>query len=91
MSTPPPTDYELYLRVPELLRLQKPPSERACPDELLFQVVHQAAELWMKLVDHEMQLLASVRCWVAARGKSRRALSACWPFPPRSIRTSSRC
>lgn len=60
MSTPSPTDYELYLRVPELLRLQKPPSERACPDELLFQVVHQAAELWMKLVDHEMQLLAAL-------------------------------
>lgn len=50
----PPTDYELYLRVPELLALQKPAESRACPDELLFQVVHQAAELWMKLIDHEL-------------------------------------
>lgn len=49
-----PTDYELYLRVPELLSLQKPPEERACPDELMFQVVHQSAELWMKLLDHEL-------------------------------------
>lgn len=50
-----PTDYELYLRVPELLGLQKPPEQRACPDELLFQVVHQAAELWMKLIEQELQ------------------------------------
>lgn len=50
-----PTDYELYLRVPELLSLQKPTAERACPDELMFQIVHQTAELWMKLLDHEMQ------------------------------------
>lgn len=57
MSETPPTDYELYLRVPELLRLQKQPSELSCPDELLFQVVHQAAELWMKLADFEMRLL----------------------------------
>jgi tryptophan 2,3-dioxygenase len=51
----PPTDYELYLRVPELLSLQKTSGERACPDELMFQIVHQTAELWMKLADHEMQ------------------------------------
>lgn len=58
MATPAaPTDYELYLRVPELLALQKPPEQRSCPDELLFQVVHQAAELWMKLVEHEAQRL----------------------------------
>lgn len=61
MATPAaPTDYELYLRVPELLALQKPPEQRACPDELLFQVVHQAAELWMKLVEHEAHRLIEV-------------------------------
>lgn len=54
-ARPTVTDYELYLRVPELLSLQKEPAQRACPDELMFQVVHQAAELWMKLADHEMQ------------------------------------
>ncbi len=51
---PPPTDYEIYLRVPELLALQKPAPEQACHDEMQFQIVHQAAELWMKLVEHEM-------------------------------------
>lgn len=55
-----PTDYELYLRVPELLALQKKPGELACHDELLFQVVHQAAELWMKLVAHDLALAGSL-------------------------------
>jgi tryptophan 2,3-dioxygenase len=52
---PGPTDYEIYLRVPELLSLQKRAAELACHDELQFQIVHQTAELWMKLVEHEMQ------------------------------------
>ena len=56
----PPTDYELYLRVPELLSLQKRPEQLACPDELLFQVVHQSAELWMKLIDHELGRAATL-------------------------------
>lgn len=61
MATPAaPTDYELYLRVPELLGLQKPPEQRACPDELLFQVVHQAAELWMKLIEQELQRVVAL-------------------------------
>ena len=34
------TEYERYLRVPELLSLQKPPERRSDPDELLFQVIH---------------------------------------------------
>lgn len=53
----PPTDYEIYLRVPELLGLQKSADRLACSDELLFQIIHQSAELWMKLVDHEMHEL----------------------------------
>lgn len=43
------TDYERYLRTDELLALQKPRSERVNDDELLFQVVHQSSELWLKL------------------------------------------
>jgi tryptophan 2,3-dioxygenase len=43
------TDYERYLRTDELLSLQKPPEERVHHDELLFQTVHQASELWLKL------------------------------------------
>lgn len=46
-------DYEKYLRTPELLSLQVPPEERVVPDELLFQVVHQSQELWLKLLAHE--------------------------------------
>src|SRR4051812_46965851 len=48
------TDYEKYIRTDELLGLQKTADKLACHDELQFQVVHQVAELWMKLVDHEV-------------------------------------
>jgi tryptophan 2,3-dioxygenase len=43
------SDYERYLRTDELLALQKTPDEQAHRDELLFQTVHQASELWLKL------------------------------------------
>jgi tryptophan 2,3-dioxygenase len=43
------SDYERYLRTDELLALQKRPEEQAHRDELLFQTVHQASELWLKL------------------------------------------
>jgi tryptophan 2,3-dioxygenase len=49
------SDYERYLRTDELLRLQKPPEERAHPDELLFQTVHQSSELWLKLATSEVE------------------------------------
>ena len=49
----PLTDYEKYIRTDELLALQK--SELTCHDELQFQVVHQVAELWMKLLVHELR------------------------------------
>lgn len=42
------SDYERYLRTDELLQLQKPPEEMLHPDELTFQVTHQASELIMK-------------------------------------------
>lgn len=53
----PVTDYERYIRTAELLALQKAPGELACHDEMQFQVVHQVAELWMKLVAHEIDHL----------------------------------
>ena len=49
------TDYEKYIRTDELLALQKPADCLTCHDELQFQVVHQAAELWMKLIEHELR------------------------------------
>jgi tryptophan 2,3-dioxygenase len=54
----PITEYERYLRVPELLALQKPTGTRTHDDELLFQVVHQVEELWMKACDDEISRLA---------------------------------
>jgi len=48
------TDYERYVRVPELLELQKPVELLAHPEERLFQTTHQAAELWLHHVDYEI-------------------------------------
>ena len=48
------SDYERYLRTDELLALQKTPEEWAHRDELLFQTVHQASELWLKLATTEV-------------------------------------
>jgi tryptophan 2,3-dioxygenase len=49
------SDYERYLRTDELLSLQKPAEERVHHDELLFQTVHQASELWLKLGTTEVE------------------------------------
>jgi tryptophan 2,3-dioxygenase len=49
------TDYERYLRTDELLALQKRPSDMAHRDELLFQVIHQTSELWLKLACFEVE------------------------------------
>jgi tryptophan 2,3-dioxygenase len=43
-------EYEVYLKTKTLLDLQYPPSERVIHEELLFQIVHQAQELWLKLL-----------------------------------------
>ena len=48
-------DYNTYLKVPDLLQLQLPQSDPAHHDELLFIVIHQAYELWFKLILHEME------------------------------------
>ncbi len=45
-------EYGDYLALPEILSAQRPRSEEH--DELLFIVIHQATELWMKLVIHEL-------------------------------------
>ena len=51
------TDYEKYIRTEELLSLQKTPEVLSCHDELQFQVVHQAHELYMKLIAHELRFM----------------------------------
>lgn len=54
------TDYEKYIRTEELLSLQKAPEALTCHDELQFQVVHQAHELYMKLIEHELRFVAQL-------------------------------
>lgn len=46
-------DYEVYLKTPTLLNLQTPSEQLVHHDELLFQLTHQAQELWLKLVSLE--------------------------------------
>ena len=54
------TDYEKYIRTEELLALQKSPETLTCHDEMQFQVVHQAHELYMKLIEHELRFMATL-------------------------------
>lgn len=48
------TDYARYMRTDTLLSLQRRPEEMIHRDELLFQVVHQSTELWLKLACQEL-------------------------------------
>jgi tryptophan 2,3-dioxygenase len=67
-SVPPPDpdaiDYGSYLALDELLTLQRPRSTPEHPDELLFIVVHQASELWFKVILFELDqlMIALERC-----------------------------
>jgi tryptophan 2,3-dioxygenase len=54
------TDYERYLRTDELLSLQKSPDQVVHHDEHLFQAVHQASELWLKLACVEVERATSL-------------------------------
>jgi tryptophan 2,3-dioxygenase len=47
--------YGRYLRLDELLALQRPRSDPSHPEELHFIIVHQALELWMKLALHDLE------------------------------------
>ena len=65
------TDYERYLRTDELLALQKPADASAHRDELLFQIIHQTSELWLKLaaaeVETAIERLDADEVWSAVR------------------------
>ena len=50
-------NYGNYLKLPDLLSLQVARSAPVHPDELLFIVVHQASELWFKVMLHELDQL----------------------------------
>ena len=63
--------YITYLRVDELLQLQKPLSEGPEHDELLFITIHQVYELWFKQILHEVEALQIS----LERGDTHRSLS----------------
>lgn len=65
------TDYERYIRTDELLALQKAPDALTCHDEMQFQIVHQASELWMKLIEFEAVFFVDL----LGQDESARALS----------------
>ena len=48
-------DYARYMRTDSLLSLQRRPEEVVHRDELLFQIVHQSTELWLKLACSEVR------------------------------------
>lgn len=48
-------DYSHYLRLDQLLDAQHPLSSPAHHDEMLFIIQHQVAELWFKLMLHELR------------------------------------
>jgi tryptophan 2,3-dioxygenase len=50
----PALTYSSYLRVDDLLELQKPRSDGPEHDEMLFIVIHQVYELWFKEILHEI-------------------------------------
>ena len=51
--------YGSYLKLDELLRLQRPLSEPPHHDEMLFIVIHQVYELWFKQLLHELDAAAA--------------------------------
>lgn len=48
-------DYARYMRTGTLLSLQRDPDEMIHRDEMLFQIVHQTTELWLKLACYEAE------------------------------------
>ena len=50
-------NYGSYLALDELLSLQRPQSQPEHSDELLFIAVHQASELWFKVILRELEAL----------------------------------
>ena len=70
------TEYAAYLLIDDLLRLQRPITPGA-HDELLFIVVHQAYELWFKLMLHELER-SRPSCAPTARRPRSRGSSGSW-------------
>jgi len=54
-----PLSYNEYLKVRELLELQRTLSDPTSHDELLFIIIHQTYELWFKQILHELEATIS--------------------------------
>ena len=52
-------NYNSYLKIPELLALQTELSSPPHHDEMFFIIIHQAAELWFKLMRHETSAMVA--------------------------------
>ena len=52
--------YESYLKIRELLDLQKPLAQPDSHDEMLFIVSHQVFELWFRLILHELERIVEL-------------------------------
>jgi tryptophan 2,3-dioxygenase len=75
--------YTTYLKVDELLSLQKPLSDGPEHDELLFITIHQVYELWFQQILHELRALQPAlevgdthRC-LALLGRVRSIMKTC--------------
>ncbi len=64
----PALSYNDYLKVPELINLQKTLSEPTSHDELLFIIIHQTYELWFKQILHEVDATIG---WIKENRKFR--------------------
>jgi tryptophan 2,3-dioxygenase len=53
-------DYAKYMRTTTLLSLQVVPEQMHHRDEMLFQIIHQSTELWLKLACYELE--ESAKC-----------------------------
>ena len=67
--------YNSYLKVDELLSLQKLQSQPEEHDEMLFIIIHQTYELWFKQILHELELfnshLVEAKPWAAMKTMRR--------------------
>ena len=74
-AIPRPADasYGEYLKIDELLALQRPLSEGPEHDEMLFIVIHQVYELWFKEILHELDYLEGLLRGTTAPARATRS------------------
>jgi tryptophan 2,3-dioxygenase len=60
-------NYDSYLRVSDLLKLQSQLSSPSTHDELLFIIIHQTYELWFKELLHDLDAVVESLAQVASR------------------------